>query len=755
MCSLSENLLNSSLSVWLQRDFVTARVITLDEFHAQINGSLEEFKRTISNELVLLFKLMQVTNLANQLATTQSSNWEFIVNSIYNVSSKIDIFSVNPKIYQDQLYALTLPRTYNEENCSCVLQSNCTRFSTFPYMVSNQLINQTLPNFLSGCLPLDAMLQSSFSCFYNQTCLSLLQTSIYYAKPFPIETLIPSSSFSSNRTVETILAQLFVEEWVQNVSFDHYYEECAPKLCQYSHPLPFNGAYFLTKIFSILGGLSKILRYIVSFIAMIVMKLVNRRRKRRVASYPNMVETNLDNLTLNTIPNVPVATIEVNIDPIQEQSETSTNRTDRIITICLCLLVIVTIVVASVISTGKRDTKYIPITTSITTLITTTEITESATISTEICYMTLINQSENYSIGHDARSFILRDLNGDSFLDLAVANYGDDTFSILFGNGNGAFQPQQVYSTGYESYPWGIASGDFNNDTFLDIAVTLSKAKEIVIFSGIASNGLFNKVPHKLLSSCWIYDEIRLLKVHDLNGDGCLDLLFHCKEPGSKGDRFVAALYRGDRCQDRYQVSDIVHSVYTESFVVGDFDHDGQQDDIGLCRTDSRVYIFFANNYEENPMFKLKDQYKIHGIPQSIIHGRFNDDDFDDIALVSPQSDGLHVLLATGDGNFLQQIYHIKNSPTSVARINFNNDSIDDLAILNSHQTLLIYLGTKLGIFSEAKISFHIGKKCTNQCFRSLTVADLNRDGKDDLIFIDPVTETIQILLSANCNKHF
>ncbi|CAF4023823.1 unnamed protein product [Adineta steineri] len=306
MCSLSKNLLNSFLSVWLQRDFITARVITPDEFHVQINGLIEEFKRTTSNELVLLFKLMQVTNLANQLATTQSSNWEFIVNPIYNVSSYDYVGFGNPKIYQDQLYALTLPRTYNENNCSCVLQSNCTRFSTFPYMVSNQLTNQTLPNFLTGCLPFDAMLQSNFSCFYNQTCLSLLHTLIYFAKPFPVKTLIPSSSSSSNQTVETILAQLFVEKWTQNVLFDLYYNESAPKLCQYSHSLPFNGLYFLTKTLSILGG-------------MIVIKLVDRKRKRKVAPYPNIAETNSDDVTLNTIPNVPIAAIEINVGPIQER----------------------------------------------------------------------------------------------------------------------------------------------------------------------------------------------------------------------------------------------------------------------------------------------------------------------------------------------------------------------------------------------------------------------------------------------------
>ncbi|CAF1477768.1 unnamed protein product, partial [Adineta steineri] len=167
-------------------------------------------------------------------------------------------------------------------------------------------------------------------------------------------------------------------------------------------------------------------------------------------------------------------------------------------------------------------------------------------------------------------------------------------------------------------------------------------------------------------------------------------------------------------------------------------------------------FIYSAINYEEGDKFEFKPfDERIHGIPQSIIQGRFNDDDFDDIALVAPQSNGLHVLLSTGDGKFLQQIYHIKNSPISVVRINFNNDSIDDLAILNSNQTIGIYLGTKLGIFSEEKISFQIGKNSTDQSFQLLKVVDLNRDGKDDLVLIDPVEQTFRVLLGANCNKHF
>jgi hypothetical protein len=80
----------------------------------------------------------------------------------------------------------------------------------------------------------------------------------------------------------------------------------------------------------------------------------------------------------------------------------------------------------------------------------------------------LTSQSEAYSIGHDARSFIVRDFNQDSLLDLAVTNYENHTISVLFNNGNGTFRTQ-IYSTGDESYPWGITSGLLNNDTFLDI----------------------------------------------------------------------------------------------------------------------------------------------------------------------------------------------------------------------------------------------------------------------------------------------
>lgn len=85
------------------------------------------------------------------------------------------------------------------------------------------------------------------------------------------------------------------------------------------------------------------------------------------------------------------------------------------------------------------------------------------------CHMTFNHQFQTYRTGFHPVLFVMNDFNRDSILDLAVTNYGDDTFSILLGNENGTFQTQLLYRTGSDTGPWGITTGDFNNDTLLDL----------------------------------------------------------------------------------------------------------------------------------------------------------------------------------------------------------------------------------------------------------------------------------------------
>ena len=88
--------------------------------------------------------------------------------------------------------------------------------------------------------------------------------------------------------------------------------------------------------------------------------------------------------------------------------------------------------------------------------------------------MTLKNQSQTYPTGRSPVSMVIGDFNHDSIVDLAVINTDSDTLSVMLGNNDGTFQTQRIYSTGNGSSPREIATGDFNNDNFLDLGKNLS-----------------------------------------------------------------------------------------------------------------------------------------------------------------------------------------------------------------------------------------------------------------------------------------
>ncbi len=74
------------------------------------------------------------------------------------------------------------------------------------------------------------------------------------------------------------------------------------------------------------------------------------------------------------------------------------------------------------------------------------------------------------------------DFNNDTNLDLAVANSEDDNVSVLLGNGDGTFQHQITYSTGYS--PASIIEGDLNDDNKLDLAIANAQSNSISILLG-------------------------------------------------------------------------------------------------------------------------------------------------------------------------------------------------------------------------------------------------------------------------------
>jgi FG-GAP-like repeat/FG-GAP repeat len=66
--------------------------------------------------------------------------------------------------------------------------------------------------------------------------------------------------------------------------------------------------------------------------------------------------------------------------------------------------------------------------------------------------------------------------------DLAVANNGDDTVSVLYGNGSGGFTAGPILNAGQG--PFGVITGDFNGDGKTDIAVANKTDNTVSVFFG-------------------------------------------------------------------------------------------------------------------------------------------------------------------------------------------------------------------------------------------------------------------------------
>src|SRR5262245_7021863 len=79
------------------------------------------------------------------------------------------------------------------------------------------------------------------------------------------------------------------------------------------------------------------------------------------------------------------------------------------------------------------------------------------------------NPATNFPVGGHPVGVAIGDFNRDGKLDLAVANSGDNTISILLGVGNGTFGARMNFAVGLA--PESVAVGSFTADKRQDLAV--------------------------------------------------------------------------------------------------------------------------------------------------------------------------------------------------------------------------------------------------------------------------------------------
>jgi hypothetical protein len=325
-------------------------------------------------------------------------------------------------------------------------------------------------------------------------------------------------------------------------------------------------------------------------------------------------------------------------------------------------------------------------------------------------------------------SIAAQDFNHDGIPDLAVANSGDGTVSVLLGIGDGTYQAQTTYKTG--SGPYSVAVGDFNGDGNPDLAVANFSDNTVSILLG-NPDGTFQTQKTYATGSA-----PNSIAVGDFNGDGSLDLAVANSTDGTVS----ILLGKGDgtfQAQQTYATGNGPASV-----AVGDFNGDGVPDLAVANNTDNTVSILLGAG---DGSFPTEAPYPTSREPISVTTGDFNEDGNLDVA-VANLTGGVSVFLGNGDGTFQGQLLNSTGAgPYSVVAGSFSGRGHVDLATANSvGNTVTLLLNDGKGNFTARTP----GAMGTGPI--SLAAADLNGDGMTDLAMLNNSGDTVMALLNRS-----
>lgn len=96
-------------------------------------------------------------------------------------------------------------------------------------------------------------------------------------------------------------------------------------------------------------------------------------------------------------------------------------------------------------------------------------------------------QATSFPVGQQPSALAVGDLDGDGFLDIVTSNRGSETITVLRGLSSGRFSPAGDLAVGKQ--PEGIAVGDVNGDGLADIAVANLNSDNVSLFLSRRQSG--------------------------------------------------------------------------------------------------------------------------------------------------------------------------------------------------------------------------------------------------------------------------
>lgn len=334
----------------------------------------------------------------------------------------------------------------------------------------------------------------------------------------------------------------------------------------------------------------------------------------------------------------------------------------------------------------------------------------------------------------------LGDFNGDGQTDIAAGPRpnlvapGSDI--LLFRSmGNGSFSAPLSFVTGTARgfTRQGIAK-DFNRDGVSDLLLTSTIAipsnprTGFVLVRGSREAGLAALVPQQLPF------RVNAMALEDLDADGAADLVA-AYDVDSENGMVAIMLNNGTGSFSAPKNLPAKHPV---EVAVRDFTRDGKPD-LAVVNARGDNVTIFINDGRAN--FSNPQSTKTSPEPQLLAVGDFNNDGRPDLIVPGNESD-LQLLAGADNASFSILTASIAKgfNRNTFAIGDYNGDRNLDLAVLATNPTFLCQQATEIAILAgNGQGGFtESGRAKFTDAVSTLTAADLNSDGRTDLIAGNP-----------------
>ena len=267
LCDLVQTSVLDGFDDFKAKSFVSPEAQTREYLQTQarlnLNFSLETSLAKLQRNLLMIRQSIS----GNQFISGLNTNYDLFSYDYPSDGSTIDAIPV------------VLP-----DGCSCFDKSGCPQETRL--FANQSTTNGTIvPGMMFNCQPFDGALASSLECFYQPSCLSLIQQVLFIpVTPPPLASA--GSRFSPTTTVQSLVDELMIEQLIDETLFSQYYTRCDPTYCIYLYSRRFDVLFMVTLVISAFGGLSMMTKLLSSLLVKLIATLRSRwaRRNVRVAN---------------------------------------------------------------------------------------------------------------------------------------------------------------------------------------------------------------------------------------------------------------------------------------------------------------------------------------------------------------------------------------------------------------------------------------------------------------------------------------